>query len=86
MNPPMHYAKTQKAKDFLNSEAGRNAYEQLVKMVEDDTFNTSSTFSPSAEDGRLQFIDKHMTYLCTHLHVNSVQYLSNLNLLTKIRK
>lgn len=79
------YAKTQRAQDFLKSEAGIAAYNELKRMIEDDSYNTCSSFSPSAEDGKLLFIDKHMSYLCTHLGVNAEQYLSNLRLITKVR-
>ena len=86
MNLDSKYAKTQRAQDFINSEAGKEAYEELLRMVKDDSHNTNSTFSPSAEDGNLMFVDKHMGYLCTHLGVNASQYLSNLRLITKVRK
>lgn len=79
------YAKTQRAQEFLKSDEGREVYEELMKMVEDSSYNTVSTFSPSAEDGTLLFIDKHMSYICSHLGVNSAQYLSNLRLITKVR-
>lgn len=79
------YAKTQKAQEFIKSEAGQAVLVELLKMVEDSSYNTVSTFSPSAEDGTLLFIDKHMNYLCTHLSVNANQYLSNLRLITKVR-
>lgn len=86
MNQDKRYAKTQRAQEFLKSEAGVAAYTELVKMLEDDNYNTVSSFSPSAEDGKLLFIDKHMNYLCTHLSVNANQYLSNLRLITKVRR
>lgn len=85
MNIEKKYAKTQRAQEFLKSEEGRAVYDELLKMVDDTTYNTVSTFSPSAEDGNLLFIDKHMGYLCSHLAVNSSQYLSNLRLITKVR-
>ena len=86
MNTEKTYAKTQRAQEFLRSEAGRVVYDELVKMVEDENYNTASTFSPSAENGNLLFIDKHLSYLCAHLDVNCAQYLSNLRLITKVRK
>lgn len=85
MNQDKRYAKTQRAQEFIKSEAGIAAYNELLKMIEDDSYNTGSSFSPSAKDGTLLFIDKHMNYLCTHLSVNSAQYLSNLRLITKVR-
>ena len=85
MAPNKRYATTQRAQDFLKSEAGIQAYTELLRMIEDDSYNTVSSFSPSAEDGKLSFIDKHMGYLCSHLSVNASQYLSNLRLITKVR-
>ncbi len=86
MSPDKRYAKTQRAQVFLESPEGIAAYQELLKMVDDVNYNTTSTFSPSAEDGNLAFIDKHMNYLCAHLNVNTVHYLSNLRLITKVRK
>lgn len=86
MVPNDRYAKTQRAQEFLKSEAGVQAYTELLRMLEDDGYTTVSSFSPSAEDGKLLFIDKHMNYLCSHLGVNASQYLSNLRLITKIRQ
>lgn len=80
------YAKTQRAQAFLESEEGVAAYGELCRLVEDENYNTASSFSPSATDGNLLFIDKHMNYLCGHLSVNTTQYLSNLKLITKVRK
>ena len=85
MNLDKRYAKTQRAQAFLESDAGQAVYDELLKMIDDDTFNTVSTFSPAAENGTLQFVDKHMNYLCSHLDVNADQYLSNLRLITKKR-
>lgn len=86
MSPNKRYAKTQRAQLFLTSEEGIATYNELIKMVEDKGYNTTSTFSPSAVDGNLAFIDKHMNYLCAHLNVNASHYLSNLRLITKVRK
>ena len=76
---------TQKAKDFLNSLEGAEAYANLVKMENDAGYKTISSYSPASEDGVLTFIDKHMNYLCSHTGVNATQYVSNLKLITKIR-
>mgnify|MGYP003421251729 CR=1 FL=1 len=86
MNIDKKYAKTQRAQLFLKSEEGMSAYNELCRLVEDEEYNTTSTFSPSATDGNLLFIDKHMNYLCSHLGVGTTQYLSNLRLITKVRK
>ena len=86
MNLDQRYSRTQRAQAFLSSEAGQAIYDELLSMVDDENYNTTSTFSPSAENGSLLFIDKHMNYLCGHLDVNANQYISNLRLITKVRK
>lgn len=85
MHLDKRYSKTIKAQDFLKSEEGMTIYNELLKMIDDANYNTESSFSPSAEDGVLLFIDKHMNYICTHLDMNANQYLSNLRLITKKR-
>ncbi len=86
MNLDKRYARTGRAQAFLDSEAGQAIYDELIAMVNDEGYNTTSTFSPGAENGSLLFVDKHMNYLCSHLDVNANQYLSNLRLITKVRK
>lgn len=54
-------------------------------MTENDGYNTASTYSPTAHEGNLTFIEKHMDYLSTHLNVDTSQYVSNLRLITKVR-
>lgn len=76
---------TQRAKDFLTSAEGEEAYADLLKMENDAGYKTVSSYSPTSEDGVLTFIDKHMNYLCSHTGVNAKQYVSNLMLITKIR-
>ncbi len=85
MNEDKKYATTQRAVEFLKSPEGVAVYEQLLEMVEDKGYNTASTYSPSSENGNLLFIDKHMSYLCSHASVVPAQYLSNLRLVTKVR-
>lgn len=83
INPRIY--KTQRAKDFLASSEGKAAYADLRSMEQDKEYKTDSTYSPSSKDGCLLFIDKHMNYLATHKSVNSMQYISNLKLIAKIR-
>ncbi|MGY4893414.1 MAG: hypothetical protein ACO1N2_01830 [Candidatus Saccharimonadota bacterium] len=85
MNEVKKYATTQRAVEFLKSPEGVAVYEQLLEMVDDKGYNTASTYSPSSENGNLLFIDKHMSYLCSHAGVVPAQYLSNLRLVTKVR-
>ena len=76
---------TQRAKDFLTSIEGLEARANLMAMEADDGYKTISSYSPSSVDGVLTFIDKHMNYLSSHGSVNAAQYVSNLQLITKIR-
>jgi hypothetical protein len=76
---------TQRAKEFLTSPEGIAAQADLEEMEKDKGYKTVSTYSPTAENGILLFIDKHMNYLSSHASVNASQYVSNLRLITKIR-
>lgn len=61
----------------------------LLKDMEDDSkLITKDAYSPNAElypDGRIPFVDIHMTYLKTHKNVDPKNYLSNLRLMIKSR-
>ena len=76
---------TQKAKDFLLSPEGLEARANLMAMESDENYKTISSYSPSSENGVLTFIDKHMNYLSLHSGVNAAQYVSNLQLITRVR-
>jgi hypothetical protein len=75
---------TIRAQEFLDSPEGIRAYEELVAMAKNVSYNTNSTYSPRSDNGDLSFVDKHMTYLCSHQGMNAAQYVSNLRLITKI--
>jgi hypothetical protein len=69
---------------FLASDTAKIAREDLMKMMDDPGFNTTSTYSPSSEE-RMLFVDKHMKYLGQHPNLNPQHYLSNLRLMTRIK-
>jgi len=69
---------------FLASDTAKEARKELMKMMDDPGFNTTSTYSPSSVE-RMLFVDKHMKYLGQHPNLNPQQYLSNLRLMTRIR-
>ena len=74
--------------DFMQSEAGIEAYNNLKLMVADDTYHTKPSFSTNKElypDGLIPFIEKHIDYLCAHSETNPPMYLSNLRLINRIR-
>lgn len=61
---------------------------ELRTMLEDDHYNTVSSYIASTEiytNHQIPFIEKHMAYLRSHPKVNPDQYLSNLRMMTKIR-
>ena len=72
---------------FANSEEIAEVIESLEQMVQDDTYNTQSSFSANTEqypDNLIPFVDKHVNYLMSHKGVNPQQYLSNLRLMTRL--
>ena len=74
--------------DFLNSEVGLESKRQLELMVQDDRFNTEPSYSANTTlypDNLIPFIDKHMSYLCSHTQTDPTLYLSNLRLITRMR-
>ena len=75
-------------KYLLTPEEVERVENELRKMLEDDNFNTLSSYIASTEvysDHKIPFVQKHMAYLRSHPKVNPDQYLSNLRMMTKIR-
>jgi len=68
---------------FLNSKEAEEIRAELHRMMEDPSFNTESTYSPSSDADEYFFVDKHMKYLSQHLSLNPQHYLSNLRLMTR---
>lgn len=71
-----------KTKEFLASQQAEEIREELSRMMNDEHYNTPSTYSAAAK-GDVLFVDKHMNYLSSHLSVDPAQYLSNLRLKTR---
>lgn len=74
--------------DFLQSEAGIEAYKLLKSMVLDDAYHTDASYSSNTElypDNLIPFVEKHIDYLCAHSETNPSMYLSNLRLITRAR-
>lgn len=70
---------------FLDSEAAVVIREQLERMVEDQAFNTTSTYAATREDN-MPFVEKHMTYLSDHPKLNPQHYVANLRLMTRLKR
>ena len=69
---------------FLDSDEAIHIHEQLVAMMNDKAFNTTSTFSTTMVDD-MPFDKKHMTYLSDRPKLNPQHYIANLRLMTRIK-
>ena len=70
---------------FLKSEEADSLRKELQDMVKDPGYNTYVRYSLITSDGS-QFVNKHMAYMASHLQMNHRQYVSNIRLMTKLRK
>lgn len=78
-----------KRPDFITSEEGIRVEAILNLMVLDDTYVTRPSFSADTEkysNNLIPFIDKHMAYLRDHPSTNPNHYISNLKLMTRLRR
>lgn len=73
------------AQKFLVSKEAETIRETLEAMMDDPEFNTTSLYSSAAGEKQL-FVDKHLRYLSLHTNLNADHYLSNLRLMTRIRR
>jgi hypothetical protein len=71
-----------RTKSFFESEVGKLARQALVEMTQNERYNTRTTFSVHDTNG-MTFVDKHMKYMSQFPNMNTVQYVSNLKLMTK---
>jgi hypothetical protein len=82
-------AMSMSAQGFLLTEVGMAFRDQLIEMVKSGDYYTDSTFSANLEqypDSLIPFVDKHVRYMQLHPTTNPDQYLSNLRLMTRIKK
>lgn len=70
---------------FLKSEEAETLRKELQNMVKDPNYNTYVRYSLVTTNGS-QFVNKHMAYMANHLQMNHRQYVSNIKLMTKLRK
>lgn len=62
--------------------------QMLQKIVLDQGYNTTSTYSANETDypdHLIPFVEKHVAYLKNHPKLDPEQYIANLRLMTKIR-
>jgi hypothetical protein len=74
---------------FFTTEEGVHVEQALREMVEDDRYNTESSYSPNLSlypDNLIPFVEKHKAYLNAHPALNAETYLANLRLMTKNRR
>lgn len=74
---------------FFTTEEGVHIEQALRQMVEDDRYNTESSYSPNLTlypDNLIPFVEKHKAYLNAHPALNAEIYLANLRLMTKHRR
>ena len=80
---------TKKKVHFTESEEGIEIKKMLHSMAEDLAYNTQSSYSANAAiytDNVISFVEKHMLYLSTHPTTDPQHYMSNLRLMTRIKK
>ncbi len=78
---------TRKRGSFYSDEEAAETEAILAAMVQDESFNTESSYSANSTlypDNIIPFVDKHMQYLRSHA-TDPQQYVSNLRLMTRIR-
>lgn len=78
-------AKSLSAQRFLDSAEATEIRDILEGMMGDPEFNTKAMYSPAA-GGEVPFVEKHLEYLSQHTALNVSHYLSNLRLMTRVRK
>ncbi len=74
---------------FYESEEGLEIYDLLTAMAADEDFNTQAGYAADSvkyPDNRIPFVEKHMVYLSLHPNVEPRGYVSNLRLMTRIRR
>jgi hypothetical protein len=68
---------------YYSLDACKEARIALQEIVDSPAFNT---YPDNTVDGKLGFVDKHLKYLSTHKLVSLTGYISNLKLMTRIKK
>lgn len=74
---------------LVDTEEGAEVEHELRLMMLDNSFKTEAGYianTKSYANHIIPFIDKHLAYLNNNPHVDPHHYLSNLRLMTKIRK
>ncbi len=75
--------------DFFATQEGDEFKQTLREMERDNSFITESGYSANAElypDHSISFVDRHVAYIKAHPSTDPSQYLSNLKLMTRVRR
>jgi hypothetical protein len=81
-------ALTKRKQDFFETAEGVELKNRLEMMQSSDKYNTQPSYSPKSdlyEDNLIPFMDKHINYLNSHPLLDPIHYISNLELVTRIR-
>lgn len=81
----MPISSNQYRKQFLATETAVEIRKLLEQMEESPLYFTKATYQAGNPED-ISFSDKHLAYISTHPAVQPDQYMSNLRLMTKIRR
>lgn len=70
---------------FLQTDSGALAQVELRRMVNSSAYNTRLSYDATV-GRKLTFMDRHINYLVKHPAVNPIVYLSNLRVMTRIKR
>jgi hypothetical protein len=79
-------ANYKKKTNFLESPEAPAFRQALIDMVNSDRYNTSPSYIRNTlehPDSLIDFVDKHMQYMCDHPSTDAKHYLANLKLMTR---
>ncbi len=74
--------------DFFTTTEGMELKEKLEAMEISERYSTEPSYSPVTEvygDNLIPFAEKHMKYLLSHPSLDPLHYISNLELMTRVR-
>ncbi len=71
--------------EFLETSAGVHAKRELQHMVTSSSYDTGGSQDPLV-GLTLTFVERHLNYLMRHPYVSTEAYLSNLRIMTKVKR
>lgn len=70
---------------FLQTDVGTSAVKELQRMTSSADYTTIKAYDPCVGH-KQSFVDRHINYLVKHPHVSPLHYLSNLRVMTKVKR